>query len=374
MRNKISAIIFTKNDIDYAKTIIKEAAELSEEVIIIDSSTEEMHRQFKELAKKYDGVARVKYVAALGYAEPSFEYAFGLAKNEWIMLLFAYFSFNNINEEFKKEINEKISDRNHDIIQINKIVTDMQGRQLLTPVPILFLFRKSKATPRGLIHTDAIDVPYYKANKKDRISTIDGRFYIRQLNEFNKLMNNQENRSIENYITIERFSRRITYEKLISEFGGKFASSRPVLAFYMNAKGKEPGQELSKRDYQIYFNIRLLFSILRWTKSVISNGTKIGYCLNSLRGESVYYNRSIKAFTNPENPNSRELAIQKAVEKDGGLINYLGLQNERGITRLNRMSKEWDLAGAKLLVKLLNDKYENSKDRRHNKSQNKMLQ
>lgn len=85
---KLSVLIFSKNDAHKAIGLIEDIYGIADEIVLVDSS-ESAQRNTILNAKRRNklGKLRVFYAVALGYPDPLRMYALSKCKNEWVLLI-----------------------------------------------------------------------------------------------------------------------------------------------------------------------------------------------------------------------------------------------------------------------------------------------
>ena len=85
---RLSVLIFSRNDVDKALDLIQDLYKIASEIILMDSSNKEgKERLLKRKEKLELGKVRIFNVVALGYPDPLRMYALAKCKNEWVLLI-----------------------------------------------------------------------------------------------------------------------------------------------------------------------------------------------------------------------------------------------------------------------------------------------
>lgn len=339
---KLSVVIFTKDDIDYATALIAQVVIFSEDIIILDSSSAKEHDKLLNYVKGNKHI-RVKYAAALGHPEPYNWYMKSLAKQEWIM---RFEAFDRVTEGLIEEIKRITSgEKKYDAIIIDRVHATMDGRPILIN-PYLYLFKKNKYTPTGWLHSMG---PMMEGSK---IYKMQKQFQVLHLSEYDKMISGAGYKNLERYLRIERYEHRLTYKRLTEKLP-KWKVFYWLVKSLAYMHGKSMEEELTKSDYYLSY-------IFYWFRLSIKQLFEGRYILNSIRFPITYDSAKIKAYLNPSNPNLHELKIQEAMYRSGGVINYLDLHSETQIKNLNKIAKKEKLYGVNLFVRMLeaNSKFE----------------
>ena len=348
----ISTILFTKDDIESAKIVIEQASHISDDVVIIDSSSKETHEKLKNLCKKYGSMIKVKYAVPLGYPEPYMEYALSLTKNEWTLQLYA---FCRLNKMIIGNVNRLLEDlTKYDVIKICRIAINAQDKPLdIDYFP--YLFRKSSMHPTGIIHTTILP---HEELKKMNVYIISSDFNVKHKVDYTDISRYGTNRNMKNYLRIQRFESRITYRKLYSEVSNTHSKISHFLKFYIFLKNKKSEEELTKTDYIIYYYSSLILATLYRMKYEMSNNIGLDF-VTMFKINKKLFDETIEAYTvaNSENQNQIDLDVQNEIEKEGGIINYLSIHSENDIERINAISEKKFLSGTELFEWLVMDKY-----------------
>jgi len=137
--SKISALIFSLNEYELIKPKVELLYPYVNEIVIIDSSTDETQKRLmKSLEKKYKKV-RVIWLPPLGFVEAYYKIGINECKYEWILMLD---SDDIPSKNLLKDLRELINDK----YDAYKIYRDFDRYKLFR------LLKKSVANPFCLIH------------------------------------------------------------------------------------------------------------------------------------------------------------------------------------------------------------------------------
>ena len=76
MAERLSVLIFSRNDIDNALDLINDVYDFADDIVLVDSSSAKLHEELiRKKAKRSLSKLRVFYVVPLGYPDPLRMYA-----------------------------------------------------------------------------------------------------------------------------------------------------------------------------------------------------------------------------------------------------------------------------------------------------------
>ena len=251
MGQKLSVLIFSRNDVKNALSLIKDIYGIADEIVLVDSSDKKLHLGLLASKKKL-GLAKLKifYTIPLGYPDPIRMYALKKCRYRWVLLL---------------DTDEKLSDYGkldiHDrILKTNACAFAIRRYENYTGKLVggfftwqVRLFRKDRVAFRGIVH----EQPLVYGNTEK----LPEEFYIGHIASL-KGRSGLEYRKMEIF---DRMSYRVARERLVDYFGkiivpehgirntvlGRFLEGWQKA--YERLLGKKDNEELSRFDYLVFF-------------------------------------------------------------------------------------------------------------------------
>lgn len=351
---KLSVLIFSKDDPHKALKLIKDMYSVADEIVLVDSSNKG-NRAFLERTKRREKLNKLKifYVLPLGYPDPFRMYAIKKCRNSWILLID---TDERLSLQFMKGIREMITESKASAFAIRRYEEVHNEKK----IPRFFtwqirLFRKNKVHFTGMPHEQpAIKGPLHKVTEKS--------YYMMHLSLLMSRTTTLEYKKIEQFerLTYELFNIKILdyFSKVampqgrsISELpSGKFISG--FLDAYQKLTLKQKHQELSNFDYFVYHTLlelayhiqeRNLHGMPHIIPAQLRYIEKVRQWKKSAEGKEV-------------------LEISKILNTTG-LTKFLSLDSEKAVAALNH-KYEGKKAGADLLIDLIVEKYHRVKGKR----------
>ena len=88
MAEKLSLLVFSRNDIPKALSLIEDMYDYVDDIVLIDSSDSTKHKRLIDEKKDREfEKLRIFYSVAFGYPDPLRMYAIRKCKHKWIMLI-----------------------------------------------------------------------------------------------------------------------------------------------------------------------------------------------------------------------------------------------------------------------------------------------
>ncbi len=339
--NRLSVLIFTKDKVKDTLRLIKNVYVVASEIVVMDSSTVKNRNAFeKELKKGKLSKVRTFYVAPLGYPDPMREFALRKCRNEWVLLMD---TDETLSEELAGRIPSVIKDAKADGFMIDRVEKDGAGK-VMGRAYQLRLYRKSKVKYNGM--------PHEFPEVHGKTDTIDAPFSIIHVHDFGALGKNLYASEVTSYrtIVIESFTNRLAYGDLMSKVskGNTFAGS--LFGMYMRAKGAKPEEELSWLDYWLFFKFPV-FDHVRSSFPALN--------MKSVKDRLDYARYKLGYFFKVDKVHRKlQFAISMDLEKDKGIINYLGLGSPEVIQKINKVFIDRDANSLAVLGYLLYKRHE----------------
>jgi hypothetical protein len=351
---KLSVLIFSKDDLEQALDLIRDSYEVADEIVLMDASGAKRHAWI-EKQKAAIGLEKLKVyrVVALGYREPLMMYALKKCRNRWVMAL-------NTDERMSGPLKSKIpallNSSGYDAYSIPLYsVWSAKSRTFVSNQ--VRLFKKDRIEFRGLLHEKPIVHGTFRTLQSDEciehittgmLHTTKGEYA--ELERFERYTYAQHNLRLIDQL--DRVRGKDTYGK-----AGLTAGKRAVLGLlrlYEALGLKSPDQEVSNFDY-------FMFSWLRNAAHQARRRSMRG--IVSSFGWSLDYIRKMRRWrTGPYGDIDFEIA--KIINKIG-VTRFLELDREKVVESLNKKYAH-RAQGVGLLIKLLREKYMNN-SRRNNR-------
>lgn len=339
MNQKLSVLIFSRNEAEKAVALAKYTYGIADEIILVDSSDVKNSAILAKMKKdQHLSKIRIYYAVAFGYPDPFRMYALSKCKYDWVLLID---TDERLSEPLLKDIKNIVGSTKHSGFTIKRYEEVRDGR-----LPKLFtwqtrLFRRSRTTFKGNLH----EQPMISGG----IGRLDGPYYMTHNLELMQHTRRQ-NREYREMRRFDRFTYR-QYNEKIAEGASRMSMQKDglhtkALKAYQGITLRNQEREVSLFDYwAYYFSVELLFG---WrNKDVVDI---IGALPKSL-GYAKQYNAWLRS------PDSKEeFAIAQIINKIG-IIRFLGLDKDSVVRAINRKYRNKE-QGVKLLIELLKRKYE----------------
>ncbi len=341
MKEKISLLVFSRNDIDKALSLTDHFYDLVDEILIFDSSSSTVHsRLLKEKEKRKLDRLRVFYVIAFGYPDPFRMYALSKCRNRWVLMVD---TDERLSNSLKRDLHDIVSKTTNSAFAIKRY-EDVSGthRGAYSNWQIR-LFRKDRTVFKGLIHEEPI------------INGTTGRldsqlYYMDHVSEL-------KGGASREYTKTEKFMRMsyASFTEVMLEYLYKFSIptkrkkggiGRFMLGGYRRIKGKQEHEELSDFDYATFFALRTFMTSIKSRKPSV---------LLQIVPESRRLTKLIRKWKSE--PDSKEIFELSKILQRIGIIKFLGLDKESTVLALNKKYRS-KKQGAELLISLLKEKYE----------------
>lgn len=349
--HKLSFLIFSKGYVNNTMSLIRDMYDIADEIVLIDQSSGK-ERNIIERFKKREKLAklRISYAVALGYPDPLRMYALKKCRYDWVLFLD---TDERLSSGLKAHLKEVIGGK-PDAYAIRRYeeVGDPKRLPLLSTWQTR-LFRKDSVEFTGMPHEQAI-----VKGRFERIADAD--YYMMHMS--NLMSRKTQFDYMELSDRFERLTYRMYREKMLayaSKLSARHHSNirksglgRLVdgwMKFYQFMTLKDDEQELTNFDYFMHY---AMLDMAYFTLEGNINGL-IGL-IPMERGRV----RQINAWQS-EKEGNKMLEISRILNKIG-IIKFLGLDKKEEINRLRR-KYSYKEGGVKLLLKLINQKYESIK-------------
>lgn len=329
----LSVLISTRNDINEAYELITYIYKIADEIVILDSSDREEHKRLKRIKKVLRlGKVRIYYIAAFGFADAFWEYGRRKCRYEWIYLTG---TDERLSEYTRKHIKETLSKAKVNGFRIKR---DENGTHITYQ---LNFFKRDKAKFFGWIHGSA-EIDGGEARLPDEFSIIHKGEHLLKGPE---MLNHWQR-----YLAVERYQHRVIFERVVQARVPMKRVFSWVIKKYMYITGKKMGDELSRTQYYLFY-------ILYWIRGTIADIQDGNTTLSGIQIRIKYDCEKIETLTNKANDNLHELDIQKALYKSNGMVNFIGLNTDADIKKVNDFAKKNNVYGTELFIKLIEERY-----------------
>ena len=344
MAEKLSVLIFSRNDADDALSLINDIYKVADDIVLVDSSDRKRHKKLVASKKRLAlGKLRIFYAVPLGYPDPLRMWALKKCRYGWVLLLD---TDERLSKYGKDNVKELISSSHSGAFAIKRY-ENYTGRSLGSFFTWqLRLFRKNAVVFRGIVHEQAqVDGVVEKTSDKFYIGHfkhLRGRasFQYGKMSMFDRMSYEMAKDRLMEYLN------KIVVPREGSVGGARSGKVlRGLLDAYRRLRLKRSDEELSDIDYLIFFSL-----------------VDMGYRIKEGKfGElfKIYAERKdyMKHFNeNKGMPQKEAFEISKKIY-EVGLIRFLELDRESTIKKLNK-KYENSKGGISLTIELLRLRYE----------------
>lgn len=334
---KLSAIIFSRNDIDDALLLIKDIYNICDEIVIIDQSDYKKHRiLINKKNKNRLSKLKIFYSIALGDPAPLRMWGLNKCRGEWIILLD---TDERLNQKMKNNIKTIIKTNKYNAFAIRRNEYFMQKKQNSKGFTYqVRLYKKNKTYYKGLTHEfPIINGKIGKLEKKYFINHYIN--YTKRPREYGKLNKFQfrMNYKTMNYEIIDNL-----YKFLLLQRNNHIIKIiNFIIICYEKIGLKKQNQELSNIDYFIF----------NYIKS-IGFSKRINNKMNIIPNFKANINllKRINKWRNEEDA-EENFEISKIINSIG-LIKFLNFDKDSTIKNLIKKYKNKE-HGIDLLIYLL---------------------
>lgn len=343
LSEKLSVLIFSRNDVSDALDLIRDMYNIADEIVIIDSSTDKLHESLLTAKKKeHLDKLRIFYVVPIGYPDPLRMYALSKCKNRWVLLID---TDERLSDYAKDVIINDISNTKASAIAIKRYeqVRHTPGRFFTWQVR---LFRKNRVKFKGILH----EQPEVKGLTLRESNA----FYIKHMVKFGHHSSSEYSKiSIFERMTYRIFRKRLlnyvhktvlpSGSNIGNTYVGKFIDA--LLNSYQKLKLRGDQDELSYLDYLLfYFIVDSAYRVK--DKGFLS-------LLKPVRLRDEYIKTSMIV---PKNMRPDEVLEISKIIYDKGVTEFLGIESERNIKKINKKyENRYD--GIGLLIEMIITRY-----------------
>ena len=334
---RLSVIAFSRDDVDKVESFVKDLHELADEIVLVDSSDKKNRDRLHAFAKNYKKL-KIFYVVAIGYPDPLFMYAINKCTNRWVLYLD---TDERLSEELERKIKKMIENR-YAAYNIKRYEGRRSSNKNIFFTWQIHLFQKGKVKFKGIIH----EQPTVYGPMKD---IYDDNLYMEHIEELmrHELM---EYHRMEKY---ERYSNRL-FDLIVRDYLRKLFTKKGLTAkivigslrAYQKITFRNSEHEIG---YAEYFTVRFL----RYLLHQIGERDVVGV-FKALPFTLMYISRLTGWRTERDGRENFEIAkLMNTI----GITEFLHLDDERSVRRLNAKYENGQEQGLRLLMRLLTLRY-----------------
>ena len=219
---KLSLLVFSRNDISQAIGLIKDLYSVVDDVVLLDSSDAHNRKRLAQETKSMKKL-RVFYVVAMGYPDPMFLYSVRKCKSEWVIMLGMD---ERLTKDLKSGIRKIIGQARCSAFAIKRYEEDAHGNKKENTWQIR-LFKRDNVSFKGLLHEQPqVD------GRTEQLPEDQG--YIRHVE---KLMTEGTDRQYNKMQKYERFTYRMYHDKVLEYLNkaGLSGTSKALLIGFLKA-------------------------------------------------------------------------------------------------------------------------------------------
>jgi hypothetical protein len=336
-------LIFSKDDVDKAASLIKDVYAIADQIVLIDSSSARNLKRLKAI-KKERGLKRLEifHAIALGYADPLRMYGLHRCRHEWVLYLDTDEKISDALKNDVKRIISKPGARAYAIRRYEEAHLSGEATQSFTWQ--IRLYNRNFVRFTGIPHEQPII--------DGAVERLDAKYQILHIVEW-KVWSDYGKLELLERFTYETFNERILdYVFKITMPARRNPEKNALERFiygllraYETLGLKKANDEISDFDYFALYSLRDL--------AVQIKMRNLAGVLGVIPNMTRYTNR-LKKLRMAKNGKAM-FEIYKNIEKIG-IIKYLRLDDDRIIDALNRKYAK-KKQGIELLMKLLEDRH-----------------
>lgn len=348
MTDKLSLLVFSRNDIDDAIDLIKDMYDVADDIVLIDSSDKKIHGELlSRKSRMHLKKLRIFYVVPIGYPDPLRMWALKKCKYRWILLIDTDERLSPTGKNLIKDLISGTDSSAFAIKRYEEYRDDKEGDFFTWQTR---LFRKTDVIFRGIVHEQPV--------VNGIVERASDHFHIEHMAEL-RGRSSSEYRKMEIF---DRMSYGVASDRLLDYFSkvvipkegsmkekasGK--TLRALLSAYKKMTFKEDEKELSDFDYFWFFAVVDLGYRLK--------GRHYGKILNIYSERKSYIDR---IRTERAREGSEEIFKIAQIVNSTGITQYLGLDSDGTIAKINRKYAKVK-GGTDLLIRMLKERYEKGK-------------
>lgn len=324
---RISLLTFSLNDTLNIKNNLAPYFHYFDEIVIIDSSSPQNYETLKAYLTEFQNV-KLYHVLPLGYADPLRMYALSKCTGEYVLYLDAD---EEPSDTLLDHLKSMILDSDSDGFYIIRYeLGEMRNFDKSHVYSLQLRLIKPNAVYTGMIHE--------VARVKNKVSKLDNKFYLKHYGK----------RDSENYPEIEAILNPFTF--------GKYLKYLDKKGLHFRGFSSKMIQKINKMELPLMLSILFssFFSILYYIKKLPQKGL-----IKYLYFDLLYNLNVIKHYYKKSRKERRFLIhISQEIEANGGLIKFLGLDNQDYVEKISD-TFDWKIPGIYTLKFLINYKIKN---------------
>jgi hypothetical protein len=340
----LSALIFSKDDVDKATALIKDIYRIADHVVLVDSSSTANLRRLSTYKKRHRlENLDIFHTVALGYADPIRMFGLKKCRYDWVLHLD---TDERINDALKKGIKGIIGGTDAHAFAIKRYEeAHLNGKATAFFTWQIRLYNKRFIRFKGIIHEQPeVDGAVERLGDKYRmlhITELKGKAVLDygRMEMFERFSYETFNNRILDYVSKITMPEQDIKETAI----GKIVQG--ALQGYEALTSKKRNDEIGVADYLALYSLRDL-------AYQIKSGDIPG--MLHIMSNRALYTKRIRA-RNRETDSKVIFEISKKIE-NMGITRYLALDEDRTIKKLNE-KYAGNRQGIGLLIKLLKDRY-----------------
>jgi hypothetical protein len=339
----LSVLIFSKDDVDKAASLIKDIYAIADQVVLIDSSSAGNLRRLKAI-KKEKGLKKLEifHAVAFGYADPLRMFGLHRCRHDWVLHLD---TDERISGALKSDVKRIVSGARARAFAIKRYEeAHLSGKTTSFFTWQIRLYNRDSARFRGVPHEQPII--------DSAVERLDTRYQILHIVEL-KVWSDYGRLEMFERFSYETFNERImdyAFKVMMPaqrDFRktalGKFTYG--ALRAYETLARRKSDEEISSFDYFTLYSLRdLAYQIkmrnLAGVLSIIPN--------------RIRFIKKVKEWRSARD--SRDVFEMSRKIEEMGIIRYLMLDDDRIVNALNE-KYAGKKQGIGLLMKLLEDRY-----------------
>jgi hypothetical protein len=337
----LSVLIFSRGDPDGLFELINDVYQIADEVVVVDSSYGIDRNRIEDMIGK-KGLNKVKYfyVVPLGYPDPIRAYGLKKCSKGWVLLLD---TDERLSGPLKEEIPKLIRAADWDGLIINRENYDAEGRPVSSCDYQLRLFRKDKMKFTGIVHN--VDRPMAGTRR------LPDNHCIKHKTEIYSGRENEYTRKVRRYMEIESYTTRKAYGQFV-----KTAVVGPALSVYFTIKSAFSGARMDDEITPLEY---LFLDFGRFVLICLRHLSRLKMPPFGFLGGSLKYSREKLGYISslPEGERRLRFRISQEIRKEGGVINYLNLDDEPTIMELNKTYSGDEKTGLDIFTGLLRERH-----------------
>ncbi len=352
---RLSVLIFSKDDVDNAISLIKDVSAIADQIVLVDSSsTSNLGRL--EAFRKNSGLTRLEifHTIALGYADPLRMFGLHRCRHDWVLHLD---TDERVNDALKNDVKRVVSGTEAHAFAIKRYEeAHLNGETTSFFTWQIRLYNRNFVRFKGITHEQPI--------VDGTVERLDDKYQMLHIAEL-------QGKASQEYTKMEMFE-RFSYETfndriLDYAFKAMMPAQRNfrktvlgkciygVLRAYEALTFRKADQEISNLDYFTLYSLRdLAFQIKMRHFNAHKIEKRSWEGMASILPNRMEYIKRINKWRSAKDSKTI-FDIAKKIEKIG-IIKYLRLDEDSTIHMLNK-KYAGKKQGVSLLITLLEDRY-----------------